>query len=176
MFGGYAGLERPHDITLRNITVLASVHRVAPQHTTDHAVYFSYALDTWGGILIDNLTVEAQTRGLSSAIHMDHGYASDAPNVAAHGVTVRNLTFHGNTTIAGQQAIILWQPPIHDWLFDGGTITTPAVRRPASSPSVRRTSCSRTSCPRTRMGSTAAIGSNPPGVTFTNTSLALTAS
>ena len=42
------------------MTILASVHRVAPYNTTtDHAVYFSYALDTWGGILIDNLTVVA---------------------------------------------------------------------------------------------------------------------
>ena len=53
-------------------------------------MYFSYALDTWGDILIDDLTVDASdAKGLASAIHMDHGYASDAPNVAAHGVTVR---------------------------------------------------------------------------------------
>ena len=90
VFGGYAGQNAPHDITLRNITVLASCHRAAAANTTtDHAVYFSYALDTWGGILIDNLTVEAtDAAALSSGIHMDHGYTSDAPNVAAHGVTV----------------------------------------------------------------------------------------
>ncbi len=168
VFGGYAGQKAPHDITLRNITVDHSVHRVN-NGTTDHAVYFSYALDTWGAILIDNLTVDASdTMGLASAIHMDHGYASDAPNVPAHGVTVRNLTFSGNAGAAGQQAIILWQPPVHDWLFDGATITN------AGGQATRFESIGAKNVEFENITSTnshgfySSLGNPPPGVTLSN--------
>jgi hypothetical protein len=173
MIGGYAGLNAPHDLTLRNITIMASVHRAsAADRTTDHAVYFSYALDTWGNILIENLTVDAtDAAGLSSGIHMDHGTASDAPNVPAHGVTVRNLVFRGNTSISGQQAIILWTPPVHDWTFDGGTITNAGgtavtfESRGAARISFRNLASTNSD------GFYSSMGANPPGVTFTNTSL-----
>jgi hypothetical protein len=105
---------------------------------------------------------------LSSAIHMDHG---DSTNVAAHGVTVRNLTFRGNTAITGQQAIILWTPPIRDWTFDGGTITDAggqAVRfesKGASNIAFRNITSTNSG------GFYSSMGSNPPGVSFTNTSL-----
>ena len=123
VFGGYAGMAAPYDISLKHITVDSSIHRVNAG-ATDHALYFSYALEGWHDILIEDFTVVAtDTMGLASGIHMDHGFTSDAPNVAAHGVTVRRLTFTGNTSIASQQAILLWYPPIHDWLFDGATIT-----------------------------------------------------
>lgn len=122
-FGGSLGVNAPHDIALKHITVDASCHRVNVGTATDHAVYFSYALDTWGNILIEDYTVVASdSMGLASGIHMDHGGPGDAPNVAAHGVTVRRMAFTGNTGIASQQAIILWTPPVHDWLFDGANI------------------------------------------------------
>jgi hypothetical protein len=123
VFGGYSGMAAPHNITLQHLTVMASCHRVG-SGATDHAMYFSYALEGWHDILVEDFTVNAtDTMGLASGIHMDHGYPSDAPNVSAHGVTVRRLVFNGNTGIASQQAIILWQPPTRDWLFDGATIT-----------------------------------------------------
>lgn len=122
VFGGYPGMNAPHDLALKRITVDASCHRVN-DGATDHAVYFSYALDTWGNILIEDLTVDASgPLGLATAIHRDHGGPADAPLVAAHGVTVRNLTFLGNKSFAAQQAILLWFPPARDWLFDGATI------------------------------------------------------
>jgi hypothetical protein len=123
VFGGYSGMAAPYNISLKHITIEASCHRVG-SGTTDHALYFSYALEGWHDILVEDFTVNAtDTMGLASGVHMDHGYAADAPNVAAHGVTVRRLTFNGNKGIASQQAIILWQPPTRDWLFDGATIT-----------------------------------------------------
>ena len=168
VFGGYSRLAAPYAITLRNFTVEHTVHRVS-NGTTDHAVYFSYALDNWRDILIENLTVDASdAMGLATAIHMDHGYASDAPNVAAHDVTVRNLRFTGNTSAAGQQAIILWQPPVHDWLFDGATITN------AGGQAVRFESIGASNIVFKNITSTnshgfySSFGSNPPGVTFSN--------
>ena len=120
-------------------------------------MYFSYALDNWRDILIEDLTVDASdAMGLASAIHMDHGYASDAPNVAAHGVTVRRLTYYGNTSAAGQNAIILWQPPVRDWLFDGAAITNAGGNAIRFESEGLRTSSSGTSHPRTHMASTAA--------------------
>ncbi len=170
-FGGYAGRAAPHDITIRNITIDHTVHRVSPDHTTDHGVYFSYALDNWGAILIENLTVEAtDTMGIASGVHMDHGYASDAPNVAAHGVTVRNLVYHGNASAAVQNAIILWTPPIHDWLFDGATITN------AGDHALRFESIGAANIVFKDITSTnshgfySSLGANPPGVTFVNCS------
>ena len=123
VFGGYSGMAAPYNISLKHITIESSCHRVG-SGATDHALYFSYALEGWRNILVEDFTVNAtDTMGLASGVHMDHGYASDAPNVAAHGVTVRRLIFNGNKGIASQQAIILWQPPTRDWLFDGATIT-----------------------------------------------------
>ncbi len=170
VFGGYAGMAAPYDITLEHITIDASCHRVNPG-ATDHAVYFSYALDGWHDILLEDLTVEAtDPMGLATGIHMDHGYASDAPNVPAHGVTVRRLTFTGNKTIASQQAILLWSPPIHDWLFDGATITD------AGGLAVRFESMAASGIVFQNVTSTnsggfySSQGANPAGVTFINNS------
>ncbi len=168
MFGGYAGQKAPYAITLKRITINHTVHRVS-NAATDHAVYFSYALDTWRNILIDGLTVRASdAKGLASAIHMDHGYPADAPNVPAHGVTVRNLTFYGNSTWTNQQAIILWLPSVHDWLFDGARIVNAGGRaarfesRGAGDIVFRNIVSTRSH------GFYSSLGSNPPGVTFSN--------
>ncbi len=168
VFGGYAGMAAPFDITLEHITIDASCHRVNPG-ATDHAVYFSYALDGWHDILLEDLTVNAtDPMGLATAIQMDHGYPSDAPNVAAHGVTVRRLTFTGNKTIASQQAVLLWYPPIHDWLFDGATITDAgglAVRfesTPASNIVFQDMTSTNSG------GFYSSLGAAPAGVTFIN--------
>jgi hypothetical protein len=171
VFGGYPGFAAPFDITLRHITVDASVHRVNAGAATDHAVYFSYAVGGPHDVLIEDLTVDAtDPMGLVSGIHMDHGYPQDAPNVASHDVTVRRLVFNGNKTIASQQAIILWQPPTQNWLFDGATITDAgglAVRF-ESSPASRIVFRDVTS--RNSGGFYSSMGSNPPGVTFLHNS------
>jgi hypothetical protein len=170
VFGGYSGLAAPYNITLRNFTIQHSVHRVG-SGTTDHAVYFSYALEGWKNILVDHLTVDASdTMGLATAIHMDHGYASDAPNVAAHDVTVTNLTFTGNTSAAGQQALILWQPPTKNWLFDTASITN------AGGQAVRFESIGASNIVFKNITSVnshgfySSLGNPPPGVTITNCS------
>ena len=168
MFGGYAGMAAPYNITLKDITVDASCHRVN-SGATDHAVYFSYAVGGPHDILLEDLTVDASDpMGLVSAVHMDHGYASDAPNTAAHDVTVRGLTFTGNTGIASQQAIILWQPPTSDWLFDGATITNSGglAIRYESSPGSNIVFQNITSV--NSGGFYSSQGTQPAGVTFSN--------
>lgn len=121
-FGGYAGEPGPHHISIRNFTVASSVHRVSPDHTTDHSVYFSYAVGGAHDILIENLHVTATDQmAIASGIHMDHGTAADAPNVNAWNVTIRGMRFTGNNGTGSptvQYPVILWVPPIHDWTFD----------------------------------------------------------
>ena len=108
--------------------------------------------------------------GLASAIHMDHGYASDAPNVPAHGVTVRNLTFHGNTSNGGQQAIILWKPSVHDWLFDGASIVNSGGTAVTFESVGAKNIVFKDIVSTNSHGFYSTMGSNPPGVTFINDS------
>lgn len=174
VFGGYAGKKAPHHITMRRTVIEASCLRVNVGSTTDHALYFSYAVDGWSDILFDDYTVKAtDLMGLSTGVHMDHGYAEDAPNVAAHGVTIRNFKFQGNPSMVVQQPVILWKPPIHDWLFDGANIQN------AGSFAIRFESIGASNIVFKDMVSTnstgggfySSLGSNPPGVTFINDSL-----
>jgi hypothetical protein len=172
VFGGYAGTKAPYAITLRHITVDRSVHRVNTG-TRDHAVYFSYALDTWRDIVIADLSVDASdSMGLASAIHMDHGYRSDAPNVAAHGVTVRRLTFRGNGSWAAQHAIILWKPTVRGWLFDGASIVNAGGTAVTFESVGARNVVFKniTSTGSGVVGFYSSMGRNPPGVTFQNNS------
>ncbi len=101
---------------------------------------------------------------------MDHGNASDAPNVPAHGVTVRNLTFHGNTSNGGQQAIILWKPSVHDWLFDGASIVNSGGTAVTFESVGAKNIVFKDIVSTNSHGFYSTMGSNPPGVTFTNTS------
>jgi hypothetical protein len=168
VFGGYSGMAAPHNITLKHLTVEASCHRVG-SGTTDHAVYFSYALEGWHDILVEDLTVNAtDTMGLASGIHMDHGYTSDSPNVPAHGVTVRRLVFNGNKGIASQQAIILWKPAIHDWLFDGATITNAGSAAIRYEPIYGTNIAFKNITSVNSGGFYSSQGPNPAGVTFLN--------
>lgn len=174
MIGGYLGLPAPHHITLRRMFIDKSCHRVsAGDRTTDHAVYFSYALDTWSDILIEDLTVDAtDLMGLSSGIHMDHGGPGDAPNLAAHGVTVRNLVFKGSRAITGQMAIVLWTPPIRDWTFDGGRFTdvggAAVYFESRGAKSILLKDLVSTN---SRIPFLSSMGASPAGVTFENLSL-----
>ena len=176
VFGGYAGEPGPSRITIRKPKVLSTVRRTSPDHTTEHAVYFSYATGDWGDILIEDLDVDAtDPMGLTTAIHGDHGYPADAPNVTARRVTVRRTVFRGSGTqgAAVQQPLILWSPPFHDWLFDGATITN------ANGVAVRFESIGASgivfkdvvSTGSRQGGFYSSLGANPPGVTFSGGSL-----
>lgn len=122
MFGGWD--EDPaHHITVRRATVLSSVHRTLEANTSEHGAYFSHSRGGVHDILIEDFTVNAtDPMGLATGIHADH---ADNGLVNAYNVTVRNLTFHGNGAQGSsvQDGIILWTVPLHDWTFDGASIT-----------------------------------------------------
>ncbi len=111
-FGGYAGKAAAHHITLRNITIPRSVISTT-DGVTDHGVYFSQAVGGVHDVLIDGLTVDG-AGGLDSAVHF---YASSSGNPNAWNVTIRRLKVSGT-----DQAVMLWDPTIHDITVDGATI------------------------------------------------------
>jgi len=163
VFGGYAGQAAPHHITLRNWSLLASL-TTPSTGATDHGVYFSEAVGGPHDITLENLSVDG-SGGLDSAIHAFH---SDATNQNAWNVTIAGLSVSGTA-----QALILWDSTLHDWTIRDSTIanaTDTAVR--FESPGA--TGISFTNVTSTGSGSGrgfySSLGSNPPGVTFTNTS------
>jgi hypothetical protein len=115
-------------------------------------------------LLFENITVDGRG-GLASAFHFDHGTAAD-PN--ASGVVVRGLHVVGT-----QQAIILWQPPLHDITFDQVDI------RGALSHAIRFESIGATNIIFSNIVSTgtggepfaSSFGSDPPGVRLIDDSL-----
>ena len=156
----------PHHITLLDITVEESITSDNPVGTVlDHAVYFSKAQAPGvHDILIDRLTVKAATSGLDSAIHFFHS-AAGTPN--ANNVTIRHLNVTGT-----DQAVILWDPTLYDIVVEDSAITGAsryAVRyeEPGSGIVVRRV----TSTGSVLAGFYSSRGSNPPGVTFVDSSL-----
>jgi hypothetical protein len=171
----FGGWDEPgvHHITIRKPKVLSSVLRASIDHSTEHAAYFSHSRGGCHDILIEDLDVDASAAmGLASAVHMDH---ADNGLVNAYNVTIRRLKYVGNRgrgepTV--QQAIILWVPPVHDWLFDGATITN------ANGLAIRFESVGASNIVFKDIVSTnsggfySAMGANPPGVTFVNCSLA----
>ena len=93
---------------------------------------------------------------------MDHG---DSAAPAGDHVTVRRLTVTGT-----QDAIILWDPPTHDWLFDGATITN-AAGVAIRFESIGASNIVFKDIVSTGSGTAAfysSMGANPPGVTFMN--------
>ncbi len=150
----------PHDITLRDMTIEETITSDNPPGMSgDHAVYFSRAL-TPGvhDILIDGLTVNAATSGLDSAIHF-YGSAPGAPN--ANNVTIRHLHVTGT-----DQAVIFWDPTIHDIVVEDSTITGAkqfAVRYElGEAVTLRRVSSTGSG----RNGFYSSLGANPSGVAF----------
>ena len=150
----------PHNITLRDITIEETITSDNPPGMSgDHAVYFSKAL-TPGvhDILIDGLTVNAATSGLDSAIHF-YGSAAGAPN--ANNVTIRHLNVTGT-----DQAVIFWDPTIHDIVVEDATITGAkqfAVRYELGGDvTLRRVSSTGSG----RYGFYSSLGANPSGVTL----------
>jgi hypothetical protein len=166
--GGYLPRRPPHNLTLRNLTITASctgsaTSALAP--TVDHAVYIANAArEGPHDILIEDLTVDGGGH-LASAVHFDHGDETDPP---ASKVTVRRLRVVGT-----QQAIILWEPPLHDITFDGATIRDAlryAVRYESSGGS-GIVFANMTSTGSGVQGFFSSQGPAPVGVTLTNTDL-----
>lgn len=170
MFCGWAE-PGAYRITVRRAHVLSSVHRTLEGQTSEHGAYFSHSQDGCHDILIEDFTVEAtDAMGLASGIHADH---ADNGLVNAYNVTVRNLTFHGNGAQGSsvQDGIILWTVPLHDWTFDGATITNDngnSVRYEATGTNIVFQNVTTTGSRFQPFYSSQ--GANPPGVTFINCS------
>ena len=166
--GGYVARRTPHHITLRNITILGTCTGSATSAdapAVDHAFYISNArVEGPHDLLFEDITVDG-SGGLASAFHFDHGTAAD-PN--ATGVVVRRLHVTGT-----QQALILWQPPLHDITFDQVDISG------ALSHAIRFESIGATDIVFSNITSTGSgnepffsmLGAHPPGVTLTDDSL-----
>jgi hypothetical protein len=166
--GGYMPRRAPYNITIKNMTVLASCTgraTTASGSTWDHGVYLAHATGTGPhDILIENLTVDGRGN-LASAVHWDHG---DAANPAAWNVTVRGLHVTGT-----QSAIIPWVDGLHDITIDGADIAdTKAYGVMFESNGAARIVLKNITSVRSgRSGFYSSMGRNPPSVTFTNTSL-----
>lgn len=166
MFGEGSGVA-PHHISLRNITITASVTGTATSASApanDHGIYISQAVEGPHDLLFEDITVDG-TGGLASAFHFFH---SDATQRNAWNVTVRRLHVRGT-----QQAVMLWDDTLRNITFDGADIVD------ALSFAVRYESPGATGIVLANMTSTgsgsgkgfhSSLGPNPPGVTFINDS------
>jgi hypothetical protein len=128
--------------------------------TWDHAIYLCMAVGGPHDLLFEDITVDGRG-GLASAVHSDH---SDASNQNDWNVTVRRLHVRGT-----QQAIILWDPTVHNITFDTADITgalAVAVRYEAAG----ATGIMFKNNTSTGSGFYSNLGTNPPGVTFSNDS------
>ena len=115
-------------------------------------------------ILVENFTVDG-SGNLASAVHFDHG---DATNPPAWNVTVRGLHVTGT-----QSAIILWSEGLMNIVFDGADISGAKAYGVLfeSNGAQRILLKDITSVGSGRQGFYSSMGTNPPGVTFTNDSL-----
>jgi hypothetical protein len=116
-FGGYAGLAAPYNITMSNITIMASCTGSATSASapaTDHAFYISEAVGGPHDLVFNDVTVDGSS-GLASAFQFYH---SDAANQNGWNITVRRLHVSGT-----QQAIMLWDPTLRAITFDTVTIS-----------------------------------------------------
>ena len=166
--GGYLPRRPPDNITIRNMTVLGSCTgraTTASGSTWDHAMYLADATGTGPhDILVENFTVDG-SGNLASAVHFDHG---DATNPPAWNVTVRGLHVTGT-----QSAIILWSEGLMNIVFDGADISGAKAYAVLfeSNGAQRILLKDITSVGSGRQGFYSSMGTNPPGVTFTNDSL-----
>lgn len=166
MFGEGDGVA-PHHITLRNITITASVtgrSTSASAPANDHAIYVSQATEGPHDLLFEDITVDG-TGGLASAFHFYH---SDATHRNAWNVTVRRLNVRGT-----QQAIMLWDDTLRDITFDTADIVDAlsfAVRYEAPGASGIVLANMTSTGSGSGKGFHSSLGANPPGVTFDNVS------
>lgn len=166
-FGGYAGHAAPHHITMRHWAVDATVTgraTTADGNATDHAVYISKAVGGPHDLVFEDLVVDGRG-GLASAFHFYH---SDSANRNAWNVTIRRLTVTGT-----QQAIMLWDPTLHDIRIDGATITNAlsvAVRHEASGATGIVYANITSTGSGSGTGFYSSLGAAPAGVTFIDNS------
>jgi hypothetical protein len=162
VFGGYAGLPAPHHITLRSISIMASVS--GHNDRNDHGIYFSYAVGGPHDILVEDLTVDAGGPApLSTALHFFH---SDATNQNAWNTTIRRLTVVGTYT-----AVSIWDATLHDLTIDGASIAHPiygAVQY--EQPGQAITLANMVSVGSGKFGFYSTLGDDPPGITITDCS------
>ncbi len=166
-FGGPAGLDAPHHITLRHVTIDGSCTGRATSATSaplDHAFYFSQAVGGPHDIRLADVLVDG--RGfLASALHFYH---SDGANRNAWNVTIRRLRVIGT-----QQAIILWDPTLRDITVDTATITDAllhAVRYESPGASGIIFSNITSTGSGSGRGFYSSLGSSPQGITFSGNS------
>ena len=169
VFGEDPTLPPPHHITLRHITLDASLHRQSTSDINAQGIYFAQARGTGPhDLLLEDITVDgSDPLGLWSAIHAYHGDASAPPS---SNVTIRRLTVRGTFN-----AVVLWNNTgiQRNWLIEGATISGSRER------AVRFESIGATNIVLKDMVSTgsglggfySSLGSNPPGVTFINDNL-----
>ena len=162
VFGGYAGLPAPHHITLRSISITASV--TGHNDRNDHGIYFSHAVGGPHDILVEDLSVDGSgPTPLSTALHFFH---SDAGNQNAWNTTIRRLTVVGTYT-----AVSIWDPTLHDLTIDGASISHPiygAVQY--EQPGRAITLANMVSVGSGKFGFYSTLGDQPPGITITNCS------
>lgn len=166
--GGYVPRRTPHHITVTNIRIESSVKGRATTmvgRSWDHGIYIAHAKGTGPHDLVfEDIYVDGRG-GLASAVHFDHG---DEANPAARDVTVRRLNVVGT-----QQAIILWEPTLHDITFDSVTIRD-VLRFGIRFESIGATGITFANITSIRSGCQgffSSEGDAPPGVTFVNADL-----
>jgi hypothetical protein len=166
-FGGYPDLAAPHDITLRDITILSSVTgraTTAAAPSNDHGIYVSLAVGGPHDLLLDNVAVDGRG-GLASGIVFYH---SDADHRNAWNVTVRRLAVTGT-----QQGIMLWDPTLQNIVFDTATIrdvlTVAVSYESPGATGIVFANITSTGSGAGR-GFQSSLGASPEGVTFVNNS------
>ena len=167
-FGGYVPQRPPHHITMRFITIKRTCRGQATNMdapATEHAFYISNAKGVGpNNLLFEDITVDGRG-GLASAFQFDHG---DAANPNASNLVVRRLR-----VTSTQQAIILWEPTLHNITFDDVTITDP-LRYAIRYETIGATGILLSNITSTGSGDQpffSSMGSHPPGLTLKNVNL-----
>ena len=163
MFGGYAGKPPAHHITLRHITLKAGLTGRNPQN--DHGIYVSWAVSRAShDILVEDYTVDGTgPTPLSSALHFYH---SDASNPNANAFTVRRMKVTGTHT-----AVFIWDSSVRNLTIEDSTMSGARnigirYEQPATNILLRNIVTTGSG----QQGFYSSLGTNPPGVTFVNTS------
>ena len=163
VFGGYRGQAAPYNITMRSITLTATLTGIPPR---DQGIYISNTeTDGPHDLLFEDITVDG-VGGLTSAFAIGHDWGA-----AAHDVTIRRLTVDN-----AEQAYILWSTPaLRNITLDGARITNArkfAIRYEADGdPFVGIVIKDVISSGSADGGFFSTGGQSPPGLTIINSSL-----
>jgi hypothetical protein len=163
MFGGYAGKAPAHHITVRHIKFLSSLTGRNAQN--DHGIYVSWAASPGvHDLLFEDITVDGTgPTPLSSALHFYH---HDDSNQNATDVVVRRLTVTGTYT-----AVFLWDSTLRNLTIEDSTMSGARYigiryEQPGTNILLRNIVTTASG----QQGFYSSLGTNPPGVTFVNTS------